>query len=144
MEVSTSAQTIASLLCLRDATEITPVRLSDEIKKGFRISAFNGLRVAIDISAPELRAFITSERSYQRRVKRGSFSTTESERIYRTAMIWALAEDIYKEKDKARQFLMAPHPLLEGRRPLELASDSIAGYEAVEDVLLALKYGTAA
>lgn len=144
MQMSTDTQTVASLLCLKKPAEVTPVRLSDEIKQGFSISAFNGLLAATDISAPELRAFITSERSYQRRIKRGSFSTTESERIYRAAMVWALAEDIYEDKGKARQFLMASHPLLEGRRPLELASDSIAGYEAVEGVLLALKYGTAA
>ncbi|MGH9195302.1 MAG: antitoxin Xre-like helix-turn-helix domain-containing protein, partial [Acidimicrobiia bacterium] len=45
----------------------------------------------------------------------------ESERVERLARLMALAEEVWEDRDKAREFLRTSHPLLGDRSPLDLA-----------------------
>jgi putative toxin-antitoxin system antitoxin component (TIGR02293 family) len=136
---------VASMLHLSHGASMTMVGLSDELKRGLNLEAFDSVAATIRMDMMEFRSWIISSRTYQRRVsKGGSFSLVESARLYRAAQTWTLAQSIYHDEDKARQFLTSPHAMLEGRRPLQLATESDAGFTAVENVLLGLKYGTAA
>ena len=80
----------------------------------------------------------------RRRNKREALSQTESERLARIARVWSIAKDVYKVDDLARTFLSRPHQLLEGRVPLEVATETEYGADAVGEILGRLKYGSAA
>lgn len=74
-----------------------------------------------------------------RREQSGVLSPAESERLERVARITALAEQVLESQDEAQQFLTSPHPLFDGRAPLDLAATDL-GARRVEDVLWRLEY----
>jgi putative toxin-antitoxin system antitoxin component (TIGR02293 family) len=65
----------------------------------------------------------------------------ESARLERAARIVALAEKVWGDDgEAARAFLTSPHPLLDGRAPIEVAGTEL-GARRVEDVLVGLLHG---
>ncbi len=70
-------------------------------------------------------------------------STEEGARVARLAEIWALARDVWGDEEAARDFLFRAHPLLDGRRPVDVVLANEFGRPIVEGILGALKYGSA-
>ncbi|MCP1675632.1 putative toxin-antitoxin system antitoxin component (TIGR02293 family) [Natronocella acetinitrilica] len=66
-----------------------------------------------------------------------------SKRLVRIARTRAMALDVYKDLDLAREFLRRPHHMFNGRSPLEVAAASEEGTKAVVETLGRLKYGSA-
>ena len=66
-----------------------------------------------------------------------------SGRVVRIARARAMALDVYRDLDLAREFLRRPHHMFDGRSPLEVAAASEEGAEAVIETLGRLKYGSA-
>jgi putative toxin-antitoxin system antitoxin component (TIGR02293 family) len=65
----------------------------------------------------------------------------EGEKVARLARLIAYARFVWDADDEAvREFFMTPHPLLEGRRPLELAFSEL-GAMKVERVLANILHG---
>ncbi len=84
---------------------------------------------------------IIPEATYKRR--RNSLSVDESERAERLARVYATAEYVWNSDDDARAFLHAPHPMLQGRTPLDVSMSEL-GARRVEELLWKLYYGIAA
>ena len=84
---------------------------------------------------------IIPEATYKRR--RASLSVEESERAERLARVYATAEYVWNSDDDARAFLHAPHPMLQGRTPLDVSMSEL-GARRVEELLWKLYYGIAA
>ena len=84
---------------------------------------------------------IIPEATYKRR--RDKLSVEESERAERLARIYATAQYVWNSDDDARAFLHAPHPLLQGRTPLDVSMSEL-GARRVEELLWKLYYGIAA
>jgi putative toxin-antitoxin system antitoxin component (TIGR02293 family) len=84
---------------------------------------------------------IIPEATYKRR--RDSLSVDESERAERLARVYATAEYVWNSDDDARAFLHAPHPMLQGRTPLDVSMSEL-GARRVEELLWKLYYGIAA
>lgn len=74
----------------------------------------------------------------------GVLSAQESARIARLAKVWAFAVEVWGDDVAARDFLFRAHPLLEGRRPIDVVLGSEFGAPLVEDMLGGLQYGSAA
>jgi putative toxin-antitoxin system antitoxin component (TIGR02293 family) len=51
-----------------------------------------------------------------------------------------MAVDTFETIDEAAQWLRNPHPLLDGRNPLQ-AAQTEAGAQVVKSILVAIKYG---
>ena len=123
----------------------TPLIFSQKIASGLPLRSIDHVQ---RIVAPRSREFstlvITKQTLVRRRKKRESLSRPESERLARIARVWSMAQDVYKDEDMARTFLNRPHQLLEGRVPLEVATETEYGAEAVVEILGRLKYGSAA
>ena len=85
-------------------------------------------------AAAALRDRLIPPATYKRRV--ATLKPEEGERVERLARVMAIAEDAFGSADDARQFLMTPHPELEGDRPLDAAQSEL-GARQVEEVLLA-------
>ncbi|HEY5087368.1 MAG TPA: antitoxin Xre/MbcA/ParS toxin-binding domain-containing protein [Gemmatimonadaceae bacterium] len=66
-------------------------------------------------------------------------SPEESARFERVARAMAVAESVWEDHADAQRFMTTPHPLLEGRAPIEVAETEL-GARRVEDVLAALEY----
>jgi putative toxin-antitoxin system antitoxin component (TIGR02293 family) len=81
---------------------------------------------------------IVPEATLKRRQER--LSVEESERAERLARVYATALHVWSNDDDARAFLQAPHPMLEGRAPLEVSLSEL-GARRVEDVLWQLYFG---
>ena len=84
---------------------------------------------------------IIPEATYKRR--RGTLTADESGRVERLARVFATAEYVWSSADDARAFLSAPHPMLQGRTPLDVSMTEL-GARRVEELLWKLYYGLAA
>lgn len=69
-------------------------------------------------------------------------SPAESERTERVARLFVHARRALGSEDEARTFMVAPHPELDGRSPLDATRTDLATRRA-EHVLGALEYGLA-
>lgn len=84
---------------------------------------------------------IIPEATYKRR--RDKLNVDESERAERLARIYASTRYVWGSDDDARTFLHTPHPMLEGRTPLDVSMTEL-GARRVEELLWQLYYGIAA
>lgn len=73
----------------------------------------------------------------------GRLSAEEGTRLVRLAGVWAMALDVWGGEEAARRFMFAEHPLLHGRRPVDVVLENELGRPVVEGILGRLKYGTA-
>lgn len=73
------------------------------------------------------------------RARRTRLKLTESERVERLARLMALAEQVWENEDDARAFMHEPHPMLDGRAPLEMAATEL-GARRAEQLLGRLEY----
>ena len=121
----------------------------EEIGAGLPARTLDDLAARI---APGDRAFryrFASKASYARRLAAANgsgaamLSRAESERVARIARLWDFAVEVWGEEAKARRFLTAPHMMLYGKAPLDVALASESGGRRVEDLLGGLAYGTA-
>lgn len=83
---------------------------------------------------------IIPEATYKRRRER--LTTEESGRAERLARVYATAQYVWGSDDDARVFLHTPHPLLQGRTPLDVSMTEL-GARRVEELLWQLFYGVA-
>ena len=67
----------------------------------------------------------------------------EGERVERLARVIATAEHVWASADDARAFLSTAHPMLAGKRPIEVALTEL-GARRVEHLLWSLFHGVAA
>src|SRR4051812_10031940 len=104
----------------------------------------NALRAGVDLvgrTAEERRRLlfrIIPEATFKRRQDR--LTPDESEKAERLARIFATALHVWDDEADAREFLNTPHPLLDGRSPLDVAMTEI-GARRVEELLWQLFYG---
>ena len=67
----------------------------------------------------------------------------EGQRVERLARVIATAEHVWADADDARVFLSTAHPMLDDKRPIEVALTEL-GARRVETLLWALFHGVAA
>lgn len=84
---------------------------------------------------------IIPEATFKRR--RDRLTAEESERAERLARVYATALFVWNSDDDAKAFLHTPHPMLQGRPPLEVSLTEL-GARRVEELLWKLFYGIAA
>jgi|GEM_PF-406473 putative toxin-antitoxin system antitoxin component (TIGR02293 family) len=97
--------------------------------------------------APEDKSFVfrvVPRATLERRKRSQSLAPYEGELVARLATVWSKTIEVWKDEHAARAFLFRSHPLLEGRRPVDLVLASEIGAKLVESILGRLKYGTAA
>lgn len=133
---------IAAVLDLPDSTSALDLALSSQ--RGLPIETLDTLAGWFSPNEQTLFDTLFSESTLRRRRQRGKLSPEESDQLVRLAATWLMARDTFGDSSKAQRFLLTEHPLLGGRRPLDLAQASTAGSQAVEQLLGRLKYGSAA
>ena len=135
-----SPEAIAEVMGLQPVPH-TLAELEARVREGLPKSA---LRAGVEHatgSADARRALLAQiipEATYKRR--RDRLTRDESEKAERLARVVATAAYVWDDPDDAREFLGTPHPLLEGRVPLDVALTEL-GARRVEELLWKLFYG---
>lgn len=138
---------IASLLGLHHGVHDKPfsaLSLIGRIEAGLPVAALQSIS---DRYAPEDKSFVfrvIPKATLDRRKRTHHLTSFEGDLVARLARIWAVAVDVWQDDEAARAFLFRPHPLLDGRKPVDLVLGNELGAKLVEDILGRLKYGTAA
>lgn len=134
-EAKSQAGNVARLLGVDDAGQIDDVVLADHIAAGLKASATEGLINVLGRGTVIGR--IVPEATFRRhKLNRKALSREMSERLYEIGRVVVVAKAAYSgDSEEARRFLGRPHPLLDGRTPLDLAIASSAGADAVINLL---------
>ena len=114
--------------------------LADRVSEGFpKVALRNTVQRIFDSPAEvnELMYRIVPEATYKRRTR---LTAAESERTERLARVIASAEVVWDDRAMAKQWLLSPHPELNGKRPLDAAMSEL-GARQVEDLLDRIYYG---
>jgi putative toxin-antitoxin system antitoxin component (TIGR02293 family) len=140
------ARAIADLLGLkpRKPETFTALDLAREVRSGLPVQSVERLCTRIAPGDTAWRYRIVPKATLARRRSAQRLSAEEGDRLARTARVWSLAVDVWGSEDAARRFLQEPHPLLAGRVPADVVTETEVGARAVEDLLGRLKYGSAA
>jgi putative toxin-antitoxin system antitoxin component (TIGR02293 family) len=148
-----AAGPMSDVLGLRPGAPAVPLSLLDEVEKGLPLAALDRLARSVapgDAGFPtRLVARATLARRRRALAAGGNAATArlsaeESARVARLAAVWARAREVWGSENDARAFLFRPHPLLDGRRPIDVVLANEFGRQPVEDILGGLQYGTAA
>ena len=129
---------IATVLGLPRAGSIDEIRLADSVAKGFPTTAASRAVRYVDPDGTFLRVtdIIPKSTLAKRQKEKKPLSKDESEKLYAFAKVAVEMSRIYHgDMQRAAQFLIAPHPLLNDRRPADLALESVAGAEVVLKLL---------
>ncbi|NUY06104.1 antitoxin Xre/MbcA/ParS toxin-binding domain-containing protein [Paraburkholderia youngii] len=138
--VIVSPARIASVMAL-SRLPASFAELDDLVRGGLPKSALRASVEHVARTTEERRSLlfrIVPEATFKRR--RDVLSPDESEKAERLARIFATAEYVWDSEVDAREFLNTPHPLLDGRTPLDVSMTEL-GARRVEELLWKLFYG---
>lgn len=142
-ELPTSqAGRVGRLLGLKEADGIDDLRLAEEVALGLKVSAADsminliGRNMVVNSLIPEA--------TLRRAREKNKLSKEMSERLYEVSRVIDEVSRIYHGDQKAiTEFLTSPHPLLDGKTPMDMARSSSAGADAVINMLKRAEYSFA-
>lgn len=138
--VSVSPEKIAAVMSLTPAPQSFS-ELDDMVRSGLPKSALRLSTDHVGRTTEERKALlyrIVPEATYKRRRER--LNPDESEKAERLARVFATADYVWDSEDDAREFLNTPHPMLDGKTPLDVSMTEL-GARRVEELLWKLFYG---
>ncbi len=125
--------------------ESLPLRKRLEIASHGEMPVYDGMTVAgltkLGFSMDELYRFVAPRRTLARRIAKGEALTIpENDSALRLVRIVGLANRIFGNEEKARQWLRKPNRSLSGIAPIDLL-ESEAGAHMIEEALYRIDYG---
>jgi len=116
--------------------------LAEAVKQGFTFSTFEQVCRKVALTGAEaIELIASSPRTMARRkAQRRRLSVTESDLLARLARIYARAEDVFEDEEKARRWLRKTNRALGGCTPLKALCTDIGALE-VERILGRLEHG---
>jgi putative toxin-antitoxin system antitoxin component (TIGR02293 family) len=134
---------VEALLGVNPGRQTSRLALAYSIETGLPVAALDRLA---DVVAPDDARFkfrlipkATLERRRRSSTKR--LTSEEGDRLARLAKVFSFALEIYKDPQKAREFLTRPHPMLDGKPPLDVALATTPGADVVINLLGRAAYG---
>jgi putative toxin-antitoxin system antitoxin component (TIGR02293 family) len=115
----------------------------DLVDHGLPVRSLERLAAAVAPTDTTFKYRIVPKASLARRKAGRRLSAAQSAIVARLASVWTQAARIWKSEGAARDFLYREHPLLGGRRPIDVALENEIGAELVRGVLGRLEYGSA-
>lgn len=140
---ATEAHRLARLLDLDEPERLDELAFARLVADGLPVSAVTALGELVGRARIEGR--IASEATLHRlRKSGGALSRTHSERVYGAARVLdAVGTAFHGDLLRIRDFLVRPHPLLEGESPLGLTLSSLPGADAVRRLVRRAEAGVA-
>ena len=142
----TGPQRIAQLMGLQRWQSVTALDLVEHVERGLPLSAVEHLsKLLVREGAKESYELVSRSTIARIRKKPKKLLSREvSERVYAMARVLGVAYEVWRgDADAAVRFLRRPNALLEGRTPLDVATESTAGADLVVELLGAAQAGVA-
>ena len=115
----------------------------DRIDHGLPVRALERVVAAIAPKDASFKYRIVPKASLARRKATRRLSAAQSVIVARLASVWTQTVQVWKSEGAARDFLHRKHPLLDGRRPIDVVLGNEIGAELVRGVLGRLEHGSA-
>ncbi len=147
--MSASADPISQVLGIRASD---PFTLMSAVERGLPLTALDRVVHSVAPTDNKFAFRIIARATLARRRKawastkdkvEGRLSAEEGTRLARLAGVWAMAIEVWGNQEDARRFMFDAHPLLHGRRPVDVVLESEFGRPVVEGILGRLQYGSA-
>ena len=140
---ATEPRRLARLLDLDEAEDLDEVAFARRVAAGLPMSTVAALGRLVGRGRIEGR--IVSEATLHRHRRSGTaLSRSHSERVYGLARVLdAVGRAFHGDTARISDFLNRPHPLLKGEPPLEMATSSSAGADAVLNLVWRAEAGVA-
>ncbi|MBI5488573.1 MAG: DUF2384 domain-containing protein [Deltaproteobacteria bacterium] len=122
------------------------LELADAVGRGLPRRSLERVKEAMGLTDREVaRTVGLSQKSIGRlrRTRRSALGPVVSDRLYRMAALYALAERVLEGREAAREWLRSPQVGLNRRVPLELLGTE-AGARIVEELLGRIEHGVLA
>lgn len=141
----TEWQEAAFVLGLRSAARplTSDIDYLDLISEGLPIKSLHRIALVVAPADASFKYRIVPKATLARHKFRKRLNTAQSVLVTRLASVWSQALRIWKTEEAARDFLYRPHPVLQGRRPIDLVLENEIGADLVRSVLGRLEYGSA-
>ena len=132
-----------ALLGVATGMQASRLALATSIESGLPVAALDRLAdtVAPDDARFKFRLVPKATLERRRRSPSQTLSSEEGDRLARLAKVFSFALDIYGTAERAREFLSRPHPMLDGRAPLDVALGTSPGADLVINLLGRAAYG---
>jgi len=121
----------------------SPLAWTAQIERGFPFHALDRLKEALGLNDREISCALdvsAKTASRWRHAEKTRLPVSVSDRIYRFARLFALAEQVLEDKDAARGWMHDEQVGLGGRSPIELMRTE-AGAREVESLLVRIEHG---
>ncbi len=147
--MSASTDPISQVLGIRASD---PFTLMSAVERGLPLTALDRVVHSVAPTDNKFAFRIITRATLARRRKawastkdkvEGRLSAEEGTRLARLAGVWAMAVEVWGGEEDARRFMFDAHPLLHGRRPVDVVLESEFGRPVVEGILGRLQYGSA-
>ena len=142
MSVSRVATVLGGRKVLGKA-KATAFEFTDLIEKGLPQSALEHVKIAMKLTDRQVSNALDLSQKTVSRLRRSPghrLSPSASDRLYRLARLYALAEEVLEGGEEARSWLRSPQVGLNNRVPLDLMRTE-AGAREVESLLVRIEHG---
>ena len=141
--MATQAATIETLLGVHAGRQASRLALADSIENGLPVAALDRLADTVAPDDARFKFRLIPKATLERRRKSSTqrLTSEEGDRLARLAKVFSFALDIYQAPEKAREFLSRPHPMLDGKPPLDVALATGPGADLVINLLGRAAYG---
>jgi putative toxin-antitoxin system antitoxin component (TIGR02293 family) len=128
-----------------EARPFMPLRKRLEIASGGQLPAYDGTTLPdlmkLGFSMDEIHRFVVPRRTLSRRVAKGEpLTVTENDSALRLVRVMELADRVFDNEVKARNWLRKPSRALKGVAPIDLL-ESESGAHLVEQALHQIDHG---
>jgi putative toxin-antitoxin system antitoxin component (TIGR02293 family) len=135
---------VAEILAFPRPREVGPMQLADAIAEGLPVRSADAIKRLVEPLGRGTFHRIVPEASLRRaRQQNKPLSRDASERLYDVARVFAEAENVFGDRDKAVRFMQRPNMMLSMRTPFDVARSSTAGAQAVIELLGQARAGVA-
>jgi putative toxin-antitoxin system antitoxin component (TIGR02293 family) len=136
---------IAEVLGLPRPGSFDDLKLVAIISHGVPAQSAEHVARAMDPAGLHFKAHHLVPKSTLHRLRDGEkpLSTDASETLWQVARVYVEARRQYRDADATLAFMFRNHPLLDGRRPFDMARDTTAGSDLVLKLLAQAEAGVA-
>lgn len=141
--MATHPHSIEALLGVRAGIHASRLSLPTSIESGLPVAALDRLADKVAPGDARFKFRLIPKATLERRRKSVSkrLTSEEGDRLARLAKVFSFALDVYREAERAREFLGRPHPMLDGKAPLDVALATSPGADLVINLLGRAAYG---
>lgn len=141
--MATHPHSIEALLGVRAGIHASRLSLPTSIESGLPVAALDRLADKVAPGDARFKFRLIPKATLERRRKSASkrLTSEEGDRLARLAKVFSFALDIYREPERAREFLGRAHPMLDGKAPLDVALATSPGADLVINLLGRAAYG---